>query len=444
LQQAQAQAQAQKHWILNLSTLHKGGAVQVAISFLHDLSDLYHKNIEPHSITIFLSSTLASQISPSILQKFKHHIFPISPARSQSARKHIEDLIQAIHPDLVFSLFGPCYLQINHCPHLMGICNGWSTHADKLAFSAFSTPFQKIKRHLTNLYLKKHLKHATHWITEAPIAQKGAIKKLKLPPEKIFIIPNEVSIFYKPYLNQAPQLINTSPAKPLNLFIFCSAYPHKNIKILIPTLIALLQKNISQARFHLTLPESSREYQNLFTQIKKYDLENYFINHGPTTPQDGTELYKKMDALLFPSLLETYSVTPLEAITMGIPVLLSNIAAHQDLFTEDLITFFNPLDPEDIANQIIKLIQHPELALIKQIQAKAWLQKILSEKKSRTQAYLELVNQIISPTQPTAAASSPAGLPPDRHLDTTRLSAELQPQNPTADATAIADELYRN
>jgi len=102
-----------------------------------------------------------------------------------------------------------------------------------------------------------------------------------------------------------------------------------------------------------------------------------------------------MDALLFPSLLETYSVTPLEAITMGIPALISKIPAHQDLFSEDLVTFFNPLDPEDIANKIINLINYPEQTLIKQTQAKAWLQKTMSDRAPRTQAYLELIEQIL-------------------------------------------------
>ncbi len=373
-------------WLLNLSTLQHGGSLQVAISLIEELKN------HPNKLILLLSKPLQENLSPEILQNFNHHLIHPSPARSKQSREKIIFLISELSPAFIFTLFGPAYIKTS-IPHLMGIGDGWVTHADKLAFSSLSL-LEKIQMHLLCAYKKHYFKQATHWITEANISKQGAVKKFKISPEKITVIPNEISVFYKNYLNQEPQLISISSSQPLNFFVFCSAYPHKNLKILIPTVLYLLEKNILNIRFHLTLPEQNKIYQKLSSQIKKNRLENYFINHGPIKSPDSPALYQNMDALLFPTLLETYSVTPLEAMAMGIPALISDIPAHRDLFTEDLVSFFNPLDPENIAHQIITLIENPEAAFQKQKNAKRWLKKIMSETAPRTQAFLNLINQI--------------------------------------------------
>lgn len=385
----------QKHWLLNLSTLQHGGSLQVAISLIEELKNY------PNKPTLLLSKPLQESLEPETLQNFNHHLIQSSPARSKESCEKIIFLISEFSPKFIFTLFGPAYFNTpKSIPHLMGIGDGWVTHADKLAFSSLNF-LDKIHTYLLCAYKHHYFKKATHWVTEAEIAKKGMIQKLKLPAEKITVIPNEISVFYQPYLNNTPfkPLPYISSDHPLKLLTFCSAYAHKNISILIPTALCLLKKNFVLFEFHLTLPKESREYKNLAKQIQKHQLENYFINHGPIPPQEGPRLYESIDALVFPSLLETYSVTPLEAICMGKPVFISDIPPHRALFSPEHVSFFNPLDPQSIADSILHLVKHPEQIQQKHILAKQWLQQTMSTRKSRTQAYLDLIQEIIPPSQ---------------------------------------------
>jgi len=67
-------------------------------------------------------------------------------------------------------------------------------------------------------------------------------------------------------------------------------------------------------------------------------------------------LYKGARFLIQPSLIEGFGLPPLEALSLGTPVLLSDIPIFREIY-EDAAEYFDPFSVEDIAEQLQQWVQ---------------------------------------------------------------------------------------
>ena len=58
-------------------------------------------------------------------------------------------------------------------------------------------------------------------------------------------------------------------------------------------------------------------------------------------------IYKNADALVFPTLLGPNNFPPIEAMSLGVPVIVSDIKGHRNQLQENAL-FFDPLCPESL------------------------------------------------------------------------------------------------
>jgi len=121
-------------------------------------------------------------------------------------------------------------------------------------------------------------------------------------------------------------------------------YPHKNTTI-IPNAIKILKEryNIS-AEFFVTFTDD--EWSSCSEEFKKCTN-----NLGPLTVAQCPSFYRQMDAIVFPSLLECFSATPLEAMAMEKPLFASDRDFNRDI-CKDYAYYFDPLSPESAAKAI--------------------------------------------------------------------------------------------
>lgn len=377
--------------IINLSTITVGGAIQVAISFIENVSKQ-----NPRRFVFLLPEKMLGQLEQKTIKKLSIYTFKKSPAKSPSTQHKIRKIILQIKPKLIFTLFGPAYVNFN-CPHICGMANGWITHAKREHFHLIKSLKKRLTMKLLTFYKQKHYKHANYWHTESQIAKRGAVERFKIDPDRITVIPNEVGSFYLPYLDEPALKTNLKEKAQINALCFGSAYVHKNLAIIIPTLLELKKRGINNIHFHVTLPKKNPIYIDLLASAQKNQLENHIHNHGPIPVAQGPELYKKMDLLFFPTLLESYSVTPLEAMTMGIPALISNIPAHTDLFDEEVF-FFDPLSPQNIADTFEQMLNDPDEIFRRQNLAKTWVQNKVNNEPSRFELYMGLIEKVLEET----------------------------------------------
>lgn len=92
-------------------------------------------------------------------------------------------------------------------------------------------------------------------------------------------------------------------------------------------------------------------YPEVRESWEKLGLEKDVVLTGFLSFEDQKDLYRTCDLYVQPSFSEGFSFTPLEAMSQGAVVALSDIPVHREI-SGDLPVYFNPKSPEDMAKKI--------------------------------------------------------------------------------------------
>jgi glycosyltransferase involved in cell wall biosynthesis len=120
----------------------------------------------------------------------------------------------------------------------------------------------------------------------------------------------------------------------LRLFYPAAEYPHKNHAIFEELLSLDLTELID--RLVLTLPTNQLGSESQWLSCVGR------LNHAQCLSE-----YKKADALIFPSVVESYGLPLVEAMVMGIPVIAADLPYARVLCGDEGI-YFNPESPESL------------------------------------------------------------------------------------------------
>jgi glycosyltransferase involved in cell wall biosynthesis len=141
-----------------------------------------------------------------------------------------------------------------------------------------------------------------------------------------------------------------------DLFTFfypATALKYKNHKILIQALILLKEKYSSvlhNIRIIFTVETLGLK---LMKMIKKYDLSNNIQLIGKKSYNEILSYYKSVDALLFPSQIETFGLPLVEAACFGLPIIAADLPyAHEVLENYPDKKFVDPENKDGWANII--------------------------------------------------------------------------------------------
>lgn len=139
-------------------------------------------------------------------------------------------------------------------------------------------------------------------------------------------------------------------------FIFYPAqfWPHKNHVNLFRALHELKEKGID---IKLVLTGSNKgNWEYVSKYIKEYRLENAIVNLGFVDNIDLYCLYKRAQALVYPSMMGPSNMPIVEGLALSCPVVCSNLEGHQEQ-AESAAEYFDPADPSSIAESIKKVLE---------------------------------------------------------------------------------------
>lgn len=129
-----------------------------------------------------------------------------------------------------------------------------------------------------------------------------------------------------------------------------ASHPHKNLYRLIEAYKIL--KDTYRSDYKLVLVGMKARASKIVEEaIKHMFLEKDVIFTGWIPVEDMPVLYKGASLFVFPSLFEGFGIPPLEAMTCGTPVAVSNTTSLPEVVGEAGV-YFNPLDVKDIASRI--------------------------------------------------------------------------------------------
>lgn len=372
-------------FILNATTLTKGGSLQVATALiLESVAD--SANINWH---FAISNSVAEEVSRFIDLPPTATIFQKSPARDMTTRQQLTQLALRHPSAVVFTVLGPAYVRFP-IPHLLGFADGWVTHPTWAAYRTLRFPKEMISFVATSLYKAFWLRRADHWCVETEVARQGLHRRVGIPLSKITVVPNTCGDHYR--FKTSFQTARPQSGR-LRLLCFAAPYPHKNLTLL-PEIALHLRRHEPELDFEivLTLPAECVLLRQIILHAQRLGVSEHFQNYGPVAVLDGPKLYRTCHICLLPTVLETYSASYAESMAMGLPIVTTDLNFAHDA-CGDAALYFPARDAHLAALQIRRLIHDP--ILWQQLTARGkQIAEALPTPRKRYEMYVALLQKL--------------------------------------------------
>lgn len=376
--------------LLDFSNVRVGGGLLVAAATLQELA-------EPDMMARYpwLDRNLDIWISPLVAKNFTGRLaeLPGTVTVKETTASVLTPLKPARHRyDVRFTLFGPTYTGRLARREIMGF-------AEVLLIYAPHEFGQQRTRHwrsaISNV-VKRHLvKQSDVYVTETAAVADRLARRYGVPRERIEVVPNRPHPFICAQDILMPRE-QREQDNALHLFYPTRAYPHKNLEIIGEAGDEYAKLTGRRLIVHVTLRDSE-------WQCSSERTRRYMHNHGEVTPDQLMQIYRQIDAVLFPSLLEASSATPLEANVLGVPL----IASDRDFVraSAEASEYFEPTSGISVADALVRFeADHANAWARARKRAEAYRQDLTSG--SRTGAYLAIIDRELTSLQSTRSSAA--------------------------------------
>ena len=206
---------------------------------------------------------------------------------------------------------------------------------------------------------KAAIPKASYIVTGNTVGKKEISKFYNIPDERIRIIPFAVpDVFVKQKDKKAQDLLIDNRIVKNFLFYPANFWPHKN-HICILLAMSILQKKYGIRYETIFTGKDSGNIAYIRAKAKELGLESAVYFSGFVSTEILCSLYKKAFALVYPSFFGPNNLPPLEAMTLGCPV----ICADADGMKEQLgnsAVYFDPKREDELADRIYQLYSNIE------------------------------------------------------------------------------------
>jgi len=352
-----------------------GGGIQVATSFINDLKELDL----PHQFIVVLSRQMVNNFDRS---KFPSNIkildLPQGVDNKMAISKYLLGIEKEYKIDKVFCVFGPSYYK-SMVPKVVGYAIPHYIYPESPFLKNLSIGKKFLHAFLkrTKVYLFK--KNSDALIFESEDAANRFKDSFKYN-KPTFVVSNTLNeIFTKPELWKKTKVKTDSNT--YKILCLGANYPHKNIAILPAVIDSLLKNNFKKFKFYISLEKSDLNFEEKYNQYIHY--------MGKIDLMELPELYKSIDVVFMPTLLEVFSATYLEAMYMERPIVASDMSFARDI-CQDSAVYFNPVSAESAAKQLLKVYQDESLKAELLERAKVNIQRF-GNSMDRTKKYLNII-----------------------------------------------------
>lgn len=370
--------------LINATNLHVGGGVQVASSFIFELSQLLKSNNSV--LASVLCSSKVYENLPSNLNIEVFSKFDILDIRG-SIKPELPVIKAFSGYDVCFTVFGPVYFTPKVKAHICGFAQPWIAYPRNVAYRQLSL-IEYIKAKIKFKIQSSFFRRYDHLIVEQEHV-KVALSRLNFNSDEISVISNCLSSIYDDEEQWLP--LNFNNEKLINevtLGFIGRPYVHKNVTILNEVNDILINKFNMRCNFLFTFsPEEMK--------LCGFTNNSNFYTVGELSASQCPAFYNSLDALVFPSLLECFSASPIEAMKMKTSVIASDYPFVKEVCQEAAF-YFNPLSADSIATSIFDAFSNDELRKEKR-KLGVKLVSELPTAKHRAESYLNIIQNSIKP-----------------------------------------------
>lgn len=324
--------------LINASNLHNGGGVQVATSFIYEMTRVSRKF---DGLFVVVSSEVARGLELQDAQLDCFEGFEVVDVYGFGGEwRALRRLMKGC--EVVFTIFGPLYRWWMPFKSVEGFAQPWIIYPYNECWSSigrFEEFKLKIKFFLQALYFRR----ADELVVELEHVREGVIREMDFSRDSVYVVNNCLSSIY---LDRTTWNAIEAPMDDccLKLGFLGRNYPHKNTKIFPEVVDFLAAKYGISAKFYVTFNDAE-------WSLCSEDFKRACVNVGPLEVTQCPDFYAKLDAVVFPSLLECFSATPLEAMAMEKPLFVSDRDFNRDV-CGNFAYYFDPLSSEKTAEVI--------------------------------------------------------------------------------------------
>ena len=191
--------------------------------------------------------------------------------------------------------------------------------------------------------MRRSCEGATRVICQSDVMRDSVVKYFDIDASKIevvYVSPRKLNKI--PVNNSTLDIMRAAPERSRLLYVG-DAYPYKMLETAIMGTHIVRQRR-PEVQLFLTLPK-----EHPFSHENGVKCLSY-LEEG-----ELREAFELADLLILPSLVESGTLPPLEAMSLGTPVLIADRPYARDLF-EDAAVFFDPMDSGELAHQTMRIL----------------------------------------------------------------------------------------
>lgn len=276
----------------------------------------------------------------------------------------IKEALTGSQPDVFFSPahYAPFYLP---CPSVVSIMD--------LSHEQYPRYFKKKDLYQLKYWTKLSAKQAAKIITISQYSRDQIIGSYHLKPQKIQVTPLG---FDRQRFNPKVMTQRSKTAAALKKYGITTPYliflgtlqPKKNLPRLIEAFSQLPNPDLKLVIVGMVAEgRGGWMYREIFAKVKSLGLENRVIFTGYAPDQDVPYLFAGSLAFILPSLYEGFGIPAIEAMAVGVPVVVSKVASLGEVCGQAAIYISDPTSVSSIRSALEQMLHLKAGELVKRV-----------------------------------------------------------------------------
>lgn len=229
-----------------------------------------------------------------------------------------------------------------------------------LAYKHYPQYMDRLHRWHYGRYMPRFAQKATKIIAVSEFTKQDVVKRLRIPAEKITVIYNGVHKAYQPLPYSATETIRQKYTDGQEFFLFTGAlHPRKNIVNLLKAFVYFKRRQRSPIKL-VIVGRMAWQFEEIEKARQLMPFKEDVVWTGYMGVAELAKLTASAYALVYPSLFEGFGIPILEAMTCGVPVIVSETSSMPEVAGKAGL-LVNPNQPEDIAAKMMAIYKDEEL-----------------------------------------------------------------------------------
>lgn len=228
-------------------------------------------------------------------------------------------------------------------------------HQSKGIKTTTHNPFAYWLKHIFYLFIVySAVKRAKKIITPSKWWKDELIKLYSLNQDKVAVTYEGVDDKFSFKEESSSNILEKFKIKKPFVIYTGSLYPHKNADRLLEAIIKINKEK--KVKLNLVLVCARNFFLKRFEKkVKDKKADDLVKLVGFVDDKDLVALYKEAEAFVFPSLLEGFGLTGLEAMSLGLPTICSSASCLPEVYGQ-AVAYFDPLDVDDMVEKITQVV----------------------------------------------------------------------------------------